>query len=859
MAEVAQTLSELTCDEFQKLCKQLVSRGSLKEGKYSTTEELLTLLTSSLGKEEAHKVIDASLEEIGYRAKKQSTDKSARRELGELRPWFMSEASFLLVDYLSDVFLDSRDRNRLEYRLSRSDRRERARCLIDQVIFKGEDASRKMLSFLRESKPFHKVPGDTEQIRLRELEPEFISWVSSSRLHELLRDLRVSHVLSPSEMQRILCEGPDIREQASSLIHLVSQKGPEESRKMLSFLTERDPPFFNVQAGTSGTSGTSSASTDAFFSGESGFEQVVDKTLIESPVFRRPQYVSRKLLFRLMNSLEEDHILSSEQRSMIMSSNSDIRSMAFHLNHLVDLKGQDARRMMTSHLRHLEPQLYGCRLVDQYKDMLIDMVEDVQDVDLILHDLNVRGLAVSDEIKAIGNTKEKMSKVIDNLKSVEEKRIFYTSLREWLPNETHTILVKMETESSLMEGNKSKYFEMVEAKWFTENATVAKDEWVKKEPEVSHDGDGTWYSFSSVPGKFECSVSGLRWISQDSLISFKYRFGRWWEHDHTIKSLQYMPAGPLLDIIVTDGQFDEVYLPHWICTTVNPTILENFAVLHSDTDGVTVEKVSEVTPTHVKLPDPVFSARGVLLWLLHWVGFPVSLKCKVLIFRTTKTFLTLHVYLIPSDSALEEELHKKAKEKGYESIDKPYPKGTLLMDDQFKLKSDVDGAEIDPSEFTLTYESWDPNYFEVFIEQPRDKFTLKLENSAGTAWSCGIRQFDYSSVGDPVPEVSTYDAELLRVRSVFVDGVSPEVINQLMDDLLGVYLNDGEKNAITKGNMIPVHRARELIDTIRMKGPEASGRMIYHLKLRDPTLHGLLGLPSAPRLEVAKLPQARRI
>ncbi len=32
-----------------------------------------------------------------------------------------------------------------------------------------------------------------------------------------------------------------------------------------------------------------------------------------------------------------------------------------------------------------------------------------------------------------------------------------------------------------------------------------------------------------------------------------------------MERMKYMPAGPLIDITVIAGKFDEVYLPHWIC------------------------------------------------------------------------------------------------------------------------------------------------------------------------------------------------------------------------------------------------------------------------------------------------------
>lgn len=85
-------------------------------------------------------------------------------------------------------------------------------------------------------------------------------------------------------------------------------------------------------------------------------------------------------------------------------------------------------------------------------------------------------------------------------------------------------------------------------------------------------------------------------------------------------------------------------------TDDNPTILDKFAVLHIDDCGDVVEKVSEVTPSHVKLPEPSFSPRAVLMK----AGFPVKINCKVLIYKTNTAFLTLHVYLIPCDPGLQQ-------------------------------------------------------------------------------------------------------------------------------------------------------------------------------------------------------------
>ncbi|XP_070768701.1 NACHT, LRR and PYD domains-containing protein 1b allele 2-like [Enoplosus armatus] len=208
---------------------------------------------------------------------------------------------------------------------------------------------------------------------------------------------------------------------------------------------------------------------------------------------------------------------------------------------------------------------------------------------------------------------------------------------------------------------------------------------------------------------------------------------------------EYMPAGPLMDISMIAGKFSEVYLPHWICIDDNPKILDKFAVLHIDDYGDVVEKVAEVTPSHVKLSEPAFSPRAVLMK----VGFPVKIRCKVLIYKTNTAFLTLHVYLIPCDPGLRQEMDKQELSYGYNIIRKPHPERSLKMQDCFILTADLDGAEINPQKLKLRYESKDPNFFEVFIENPDRNFTLKLaqENEHEQVWTCVIRKDECQSTG----------------------------------------------------------------------------------------------------------------
>ncbi|KAK9528563.1 hypothetical protein VZT92_012716 [Zoarces viviparus] len=330
--------------------------------------------------------------------------------------------------------------------------------------------------------------------------------------------------------------------------------------------------------------------------------------------------------------------------------------------------------------------------------------------------------------------------------------------------------------------------------------SIIKDssDWTKLEPEVNSTGadEAPTYSLQSEAGNFECSVSGLRWICKGK-VSFKYQFSSVEEHMERIKSMHYMPAGPLMNITVLAGKLDEVHLPHWICIDDNPTILDKFAVLHIDDCGDNVEKVSEVTSSHVKLSEPVFSLKMSLVRL----GLSVKIYCKVLIYKTDKTFLTLHVYLIPRDPGLEQELDKRNESYGYRIIQKPHPKKSLKMKDSFILTTDLDGAEIDPQDLKLRYDSTDPNYMEVFIDNPDTNFKLQLtKENDQPVWTPTIRKDDYQSTVHSQGEqhfVDKHRCDLIKrvnnIKNILDNLLTKGVISQEDYDTMRVIPTTQEK------------------------------------------------------------------
>uniref|UniRef100_A0A4W5JF11 Si:ch73-252p3.1 n=1 Tax=Hucho hucho TaxID=62062 RepID=A0A4W5JF11_9TELE len=213
--------------------------------------------------------------------------------------------------------------------------------------------------------------------------------------------------------------------------------------------------------------------------------------------------------------------------------------------------------------------------------------------------------------------------------------------------------------------------------------------WVQVEP-VAITKEAPMFSMSP-PGRYECRVSGLRWVCKDH-VSLQYQFSSWEPHREIMKSLGYKQGGPLLDVTIIAGKLEEVHLPHFACFGDDPSFKEKVRVLHVEDCGVFVEQVDEVTRFHVKIVHPSFSPKGVLVRS----GFPVKAHCDLLLYQAKTAFLTLHAYLVPCDSSVEQAMKKKEQSYGYRSIRKPQPVKSLRMKDWFSLTTSSPSAEVKP-------------------------------------------------------------------------------------------------------------------------------------------------------------------
>ncbi|KAF1378112.1 hypothetical protein PFLUV_G00186720 [Perca fluviatilis] len=386
--------------------------------------------------------------------------------------------------------------------------------------------------------------------------------------------------------------------------------------------------------------------------------------------------------------------------------------------------------------------------------------------------------------------------------------------------------------------------------------------WTELQPVVNTVDEVQTYSFQCDAGHFECSVSALRWVCEEKL-SFRYQFCSWEEHRVRLSATTYMPAGPLLNITVTAGKMEEVHLPHWICVDHNSKMSDNFAVLHIDTCGDVWRKVSEVTRCHVKLLQPTFSPISVVIRRIF--GFPVKVFYNVLIYmKKHQAALTLHVYLVPPDEFLKQEVEKMENSCGSVRIIKPGPDRPMQLGDHYSLTTDKMDAKIQPSIRELRDDS--TNLFEVFIRNADSDVPLRLESEQTTIWTCTIYKENYLSTNptpgpsgaiqqrnvpaddsvptedrDPSEDSVPAEKKLFSVRTEFIGRVSDDVLNQLLDKLLEHrIINDGEMQSIR--TTARADKAREVIDTVRRKGTEPSSLLIAVLRELDLCLSKVLKL-----------------
>ncbi|XP_007544498.1 uncharacterized protein LOC103132638 [Poecilia formosa] len=279
----------------------------------------------------------------------------------------------------------------------------------------------------------------------------------------------------------------------------------------------------------------------------------------------------------------------------------------------------------------------------------------------------------------------------------------------------------------------------------------------------------------------------------------------------------------------------------------HPTALlpDCLLVGHITDDGMSVIPPLKVTETHVVVSVSHLSGFGVVLdRIKKFLTKPIRGQVLLFLRRLQRPLSILSVILLPSNVPLPD---VKEQHTGSKFIPAPsfcsFHKGK-----PYCLHSDPSGLTIQPKTAQF-FENYGPNYhatFEITLPTRTEDVTVMVRSpEEENVWDYALH---LPAPASPDPAVQrrlgeslSAEEKLRSVRPDFIDHVSNPVLDKLLDELQHCrVISDAEADQIrTKPR---AEKARELIDTVRKKGAEASSRMTSALCSNDPYLSSELGL-----------------
>ncbi|XP_045074720.1 NACHT, LRR and PYD domains-containing protein 1 homolog isoform X5 [Coregonus clupeaformis] len=360
--------------------------------------------------------------------------------------------------------------------------------------------------------------------------------------------------------------------------------------------------------------------------------------------------------------------------------------------------------------------------------------------------------------------------------------------------------------------------------------------WLPIEPLTSTVQEVTMFRHRTPKGRYECTVSGLRWVCERDVI-LKYHFRNWEPYSHLLIDMQYGQGGPLLDITMELGELEEVHLPHFVCLGTNPSLRNEMKILHVEEHGVSVEEVHEVTRFHAKILHPKFSAISVILSYIF--SRNIDVHCELMLYMTVKKqTLIPRLYLFPSNPSQIQAVEQQEKSQGSSRVLITRPEQAFKLNSFFRLNIPC-STYINPQKIHLIHRDSTPSFFKAVLKMTGVDIEMELfGDDERIAWKEVVSQNEYITathstsavlgVGRPAESSLTGSAEqqLRSVRTEFVRRVSGPVLEGLLDGLLQHTVINQEEMESVKVIAERAEKARDIIDMVLRKGTESCSRMI---------------------------------
>ncbi|XP_074478125.1 NACHT, LRR and PYD domains-containing protein 12-like isoform X3 [Sebastes fasciatus] len=358
------------------------------------------------------------------------------------------------------------------------------------------------------------------------------------------------------------------------------------------------------------------------------------------------------------------------------------------------------------------------------------------------------------------------------------------------------------------------------------------------------------YSFRCPgPGVFQCALTGLVFVMAQE-AELLYRTVQW--DESLLQSAGKMAAGPLFNIKCSeDAALRQLHLQH--CDTKEALLCDGLlSVVHISDDDMSILEPLEITDTHAVVKISHLSAFG-LIWdivlRIRNIFLPINGQVLLFLRPPNATHQVLDVFLLNKNVLVSE---VEAQQGGAKNI-KISAKCLLNFGQSYSVQCEPEGFTIQPD--CAPFDSdYGPNYhptFEVFLTTIPEKVTLMVRDQERTedVWKRDLFQADLRmeipqrniTAEDRVPPEDSVPAEdsvspeerLRLVRTKFVEGMSDPNLNKLLDELFQRrVISDDEMQSIRTKNKRD--KARDLIDTVRLKGTEASSVLIAALRKVDP-------------------------
>ncbi|NWX00661.1 CARD8 protein, partial [Caloenas nicobarica] len=337
-------------------------------------------------------------------------------------------------------------------------------------------------------------------------------------------------------------------------------------------------------------------------------------------------------------------------------------------------------------------------------------------------------------------------------------------------------------------------------------------------------------------GVFQCSITGLS-FEVKSAVTVTYRYATWTRHLSKGDQETWVPAGPLLHIVVQPGVVRAVRLPHFICLAEDVDTSPCF-IAHFESGNMTLQRPTRLIAFSAVLDNPSFSLLGVLWRRLRSSLNSFPMHSLVLIFQQLSAAdTTLHLYLIPDDKSVKQAVEEQERNWNSKLIPKPSPFNPLFFGCSYRVTSTSFVVMTPNVKLPFCYKS--PKEQQLFVEiyisnMVEEMSFLMTDTRNGTeVWRASLRSGD---INLPTRDSKTFSGE------AFVKKHQTELCSR-MRQLPNILLHLRDANVINsdeeeevQGQDTNKRKNRVLLDLVEKKGLKAQEQLYQILQIKDPYL-----------------------